>query len=127
VGKSATNRVVIPASALVEENGRMVVYVKNGNDFQAIPVQAGQKASDQVEILDGVYEGDEVVTQGAKQLRAQSLISASKEGAKEKGQEKKSDDLPTLLMGIAIGVALMLSLGAVWLYLQKQAVRGRPC
>lgn len=121
-GKSAANRMVAPASAVVDEGGRSVVYVKNGNDFQAIPVQIGQRASDQVEILDGIYEGDEIVIQGAKQLRAQSLIASS--GAGEEGHTDKAptNEMPTLLLGILIGAGLMLAGGAGWLLFKKRPV-----
>lgn len=63
----------IPQSALVEANGQTLVFVRNGNAFEPVDVTLGRTAGDQVEVLSGLFEGDEIVTQRANQLYAQSL------------------------------------------------------
>jgi cobalt-zinc-cadmium efflux system membrane fusion protein len=67
----------IPQSALVEANGQTLVFVRNGNAFEPVEVTLGRTAGDQVEVLSGLFEGDEVVTQRANQLYAQSLRGGS--------------------------------------------------
>ncbi|PMB50861.1 efflux transporter periplasmic adaptor subunit, partial [Fischerella thermalis CCMEE 5205] len=63
----------IPSSAVVDANGKKVVYVQNGNAFQAAEVSLGQTSGDMVEVKSGLFEGDMIVTQRAPQLYAQSL------------------------------------------------------
>lgn len=67
----------IPQSAVVESNGQALVFVRNGNAFEPVEVTLGRLAGDRVEVLSGLFEGDEVVTQRANQLYAQSLRGGS--------------------------------------------------
>ena len=52
----------IPNSAVVDANGKKMVYVKNGNAFQSVEVSLAQTSGDLVEITSGLFEGDSVVT-----------------------------------------------------------------
>jgi cobalt-zinc-cadmium efflux system membrane fusion protein len=70
---------VIPQSALVEANGQQLVFVQNGNSFQPVDVTLGKRAGNWVEVQNGLFEGDRVVTQRANQLYAQSLRGGSAE------------------------------------------------
>jgi cobalt-zinc-cadmium efflux system membrane fusion protein len=64
----------VPPSAIVKTNDQQnLVFVQNGNIFEPITVTLGQVAGDWVEIKEGLFEGDLVVTQRASQLYAQSL------------------------------------------------------
>jgi membrane fusion protein, heavy metal efflux system len=68
----------IPKSAIVETNDqKKVVYVQNGNAFQAVEVSLGRESGDWVEVTNGVFDGDRIVTQRANQLYAQSLRSGN--------------------------------------------------
>jgi membrane fusion protein, heavy metal efflux system len=107
----------IPSSAVVDANGKKMVYVKNGNAFQSVDVSLGQTSGDLVEITSGLFEGDSVVTQRAPQLYAQSLRGGSKakeEEHKEEGgshteeTEAKTNSLPIplWLLGTGGGVAI---------------------
>lgn len=60
---------LVPASALVEDEGIKVVYVREGNRYERRPVTVGSINYQQVEILSGLEAGDEVVTTGAYQLK----------------------------------------------------------
>ncbi|WNZ27346.1 efflux RND transporter periplasmic adaptor subunit [Leptolyngbya sp. NK1-12] len=71
--RSSAPVVAIPSSALVEMNGKSIVYVQNGNAYQPVEVTVGQTSGEWLEIRDGLFEGDRVVTQRATQLYAQSL------------------------------------------------------
>jgi membrane fusion protein, heavy metal efflux system len=68
----------IPQSAIVEANGQQIVYVQNGNGYQPVNITVGRKSGDLVEIKDGLFEGDLVVTQRGMQLYAQSLRGGKK-------------------------------------------------
>jgi membrane fusion protein, heavy metal efflux system len=72
-GDNSRAMIAIPSTAIVEANTRNLVYVKNGNTYQAIEVTLGDTFGDLVEIRAGLFTGDEVVTQRAPQLYAQAL------------------------------------------------------
>ena len=60
---------MVPASALVDDEGVKVVYVKEGNRYERRPVSVGSVTYQWAEILSGIEEGEQVVTSGAYQLR----------------------------------------------------------
>lgn len=108
--KTAKNILAIPISAAVEANGKQLVYVKNGDAFQAVEVELGETSGDLVEIKRGLFEGDLIVTQRAPQLYAQSLRGESKHSKVEenpKVTEVKLNSFPVpLWAGIGGGMAI---------------------
>ncbi len=61
---------VVPTNAVVDYTGRRGVFVASGDSTVSFrPVRVGIEESEQTEILDGVAEGDHVVTIGAAGLR----------------------------------------------------------
>ncbi len=78
----------IPKTAIVQTNDKkQVVFVQNGNAFQATEVTLGSESGNFVEVKSGLFDGDMIVTQRANQLYTQSLrggtsAEASKEGEK---------------------------------------------
>ncbi len=62
--------VVIPASALIEEQGVFYVYVQTGGEsFQKRELKLGSHDGIRVQVLSGVAEGERVVTKGAYQIK----------------------------------------------------------
>ncbi|MFL6230282.1 MAG: efflux RND transporter periplasmic adaptor subunit [Pyrinomonadaceae bacterium] len=59
---------MIPVTALVEEEGIKVVYVKEGERYERRPVQIGSFTYQWAEVLSGLKEGEQVVTAGAYQV-----------------------------------------------------------
>jgi multidrug efflux pump subunit AcrA (membrane-fusion protein) len=59
---------VIPRSALVDAATGTFVYAQNGERWLRTPVKAGGANENFVEILDGLIEGDVVVSKGASDL-----------------------------------------------------------
>ncbi len=106
---------VIPRSALLDVDGEKIVYVQNGEAFVPTEVQLGQTNGDLVEVKDGVFPGDLVVTQRVFQLRSQALKSSgglendpSEQSPPEKPAAKAKNSgtgLPWWLLGIG-GVLL---------------------
>ena len=72
----------IPAASVVEANGKQLVFVQNGKAYQPVDVTLGRTSGDLVEVTNGLFEGDRIVTQRANQLYAQSL----------RGDNKPKDD-----------------------------------
>jgi len=61
---------VIPVSALIEEQGSFFVYVQTeGESFQKREVKMGASDGINVQVLSGVAEGERVVTKGAYQIK----------------------------------------------------------
>lgn len=96
----------IPASALVDAEGRTLVFVQNGEAFEPVEVTVGRRAGDQVEVQNGLFEGDQVVVQGALQLYAQSLRGGGEAAAPEATAPLPSDfSVPSWGWGLG-GIAI---------------------
>jgi len=71
VTSSRKNVMAVPREALQGDAAHRVVYVKHieiPNAFLRLPVQTGEKNDRYVEILGGLFPGDEVVTKGSYAL-----------------------------------------------------------
>lgn len=71
VTSSRSNVMAVPREALQGDTAHRVVYVKHieiPNAFSRLPVQTGEKNDRHVEILSGLFPGDEVVTTGSYAL-----------------------------------------------------------
>jgi cobalt-zinc-cadmium efflux system membrane fusion protein len=71
------NVLVIPASALVEEQGIFYVYVQTeGESFQKREVKLGANDGERVQVISGVAEGERVVTKGGYQIKLSQASGA---------------------------------------------------
>jgi membrane fusion protein, multidrug efflux system len=82
------NALVVPSNALVDYGGRRGVFVTAENDTVLFrPVRVGIEESDTVEIVEGVAEGDRVVTTGAGAVRdGDRVIVAGAAGGRRGGR-----------------------------------------
>lgn len=100
----------IPTSAVVDANGKKVVYVQSGNGYQTVEVTLGQTSGDMVEVKSGLFEGDMIVTQRAPQLYAQSLRGGTHVKADEhtevSSQTTEVKTVPLWLLGAGGGAAI---------------------
>ena len=72
------NSVVIPKSAIIEQQGLYYVYLKEGEeDFHKTPIKIDSFNSNEAKVLSGLHFGDQVVVKGALELK----ISQSNSGA----------------------------------------------
>lgn len=66
VGTTKNNCITLPLSAITEEEGFFFVYEKVHHEaYMKKEVKTGMNNGETIEILSGVNEGDEIVTQGA--------------------------------------------------------------
>jgi membrane fusion protein, heavy metal efflux system len=73
----AVEAVVIPAAAVLEHEGKKIVYVLlSGEEFERREVTVGDEVGGKVAVLTGLKPGERVVTQGALQLKLQELNPA---------------------------------------------------
>jgi cobalt-zinc-cadmium efflux system membrane fusion protein len=111
----------VPKSAIVETNDKKkIVFVQNGNAFQATEIALGRESGDFVEATNGLFDGDKVVTQRAPQLYTQSLRGDTKADAGHSeaptATAQGSNSLPWWLVlpaGGAIAVGTFWA-GTVW-------------
>ena len=59
---------VIPRSALLRTSVGTFVYAVNGDAYYRTAVKAGSEAEGKIEIVDGLFQGDQVVTQPVETL-----------------------------------------------------------
>lgn len=70
--------VSIPVAAVVAADGKALAFVKSGTSYDPVFLQTGANRGDQIEITNGsILPGDNVVTQGALSLYAESKKSQS--------------------------------------------------
>ncbi len=69
IGGEDTTTIVIPASAVLENNGGSFIFVKDGNNFEKREVTLGRKEGDKVEIISGILPDEDVVFQGNYQIQ----------------------------------------------------------
>lgn len=71
--------VMIPVSALVDDNGQQLVFVLYENFYEPVPVTIGATAGDTIEVVEGLSVGEQLVTQGSLSLYAESRKTATAE------------------------------------------------
>lgn len=67
--------ITIPVEAIIDDGAEKFVFVKNGNQFIRQDVATGVSDDRYIEITDGLYPGDEVVTDGNRQIYTKWLFS----------------------------------------------------
>lgn len=82
--------IAIPQTAIVEANNKNLVYVENGNSYQAVEVTIGETFGDLVEIKAGLFTGDVVVIQRAPQLYAQALKGGGSDSHDDEAREPQA-------------------------------------
>lgn len=71
------NALVLPSSALIDEDDESAVYVVNDGQVMRRTIETGIRSGDKIEILDGLTESDVVVVLGHSNLRDGSKVLAS--------------------------------------------------
>jgi len=72
ISDAKSTAISVPQSAVLDEAGKSVVFVANGNGYAKRQVQTGIKNGDRVEIIDGLNAGDRLVVKGNYLLLQQS-------------------------------------------------------
>ena len=67
--KTIDKVLTVPKEAVLKERGESFVFVANGDAFMRQKVVVGSKDHLYIEIRDGLYEGDQVVTKGNHELK----------------------------------------------------------
>jgi RND family efflux transporter MFP subunit len=75
VGANAKPVLTVPAAAVVDRNGRRVVFQIKDERALEVPVQSGQKLGSLIEIKSGLNEGDKVVAKVDEKLQAGAKVA----------------------------------------------------
>ena len=68
VSEDANARVSVPRSALLTTVEGHFVYAENGGFFLRTPVKIGTQSAERVEIADGLYAGDKIISAAVMSL-----------------------------------------------------------
>lgn len=105
--------VVVPKSALVTTNDKKTIaFVQNGTAFQPTEVTLGRESGEFVEVKNGLFDGDRVVTQRANQLYAQSLRGGKSEDDHEENTALTSNPQPAIPWWVVIPAGAVIMVGA---------------
>ena len=75
VEKRVLSALVLPEKALVPVQDKQFVYVVKDNVAHQTEVEIGERRPGQVQIISGLSEGDEVITEGTLRVRDQSPVN----------------------------------------------------
>ncbi len=70
--KGGGKAVLIPVTALIDADGKQLVFVQYQNFYEPVPVKTGSTKGDLIEITEGLSVGEKLVTQGSLTLYAES-------------------------------------------------------
>lgn len=85
----------IPNVAIMEANGEKMVFVKQGKEFNRVEITTGLADDEFSEVTDGLVPGDEVVTQGTRELYTLWLTGGGKKKAPKTEGQGTSGNKPT--------------------------------
>ena len=69
VTKEIENTLMVPSEAVIPEMGRYIVYTYKNGDARATEINTGLRTESYVQVLEGLNQGDTVITTGVMQLR----------------------------------------------------------
>ena len=69
---------VIPKDIIIEKRGRPTVYVVVRGFAQERRLQTGMENPDEIEVIEGLQEGDSLIIEGFETLRNQSRVNVLK-------------------------------------------------
>ena len=82
LNRQSGQRLVVPYKAVTDQMGESFVYiVGDSSKARQRQVQLGPQLRDQIVVLDGLKEGDQVITEGFQRLRDGSPVQAGTPGA----------------------------------------------
>ena len=114
-GRAAAATAAIPSGGLVEVNNQSFVYVENGRgQFEPVEVELGDTFGGWVEIRQGLFDGDRIVTQGAMMLYAQSLQGGSQASDHDDHSEDDGHDHGSEISASSTAFPLLNTGNAPW-------------
>lgn len=113
----------VPSTALVDANGKPLLFVQTETTYDPVYVQTGANQGDSVVVTEGIDPTDDIVISGALSLYAESMKTQKPEPAagdvkpSAQGDAKPATggSLPMPVPALAAGAAVLLAGGGIWL------------
>ncbi len=87
--------VMVPMSALVDNDGEPLVFVQYENFYEPVPVTTGETKGDRIAISEGLSVGEQLVTQGSLSLYAESRKTQTADAEPDAAPEEVVAAAPT--------------------------------
>jgi membrane fusion protein, multidrug efflux system len=87
LNKQSGERIVVPYKAITEQMGEFFVFVSQDTIAKQHRVKVGPKVNDKIVILEGINEGDKVITEGLNRLRDNGHIMIGAPKKQTPGQQ----------------------------------------
>lgn len=129
--ESGPDGLSVPATALVDANGKPLLFVQTEKTYDPVYVVTGANQGDRVVVTEGIDPTDDVVTTGALSLYAESRKTQQAEpaSANDKPDEttasapesvSASSGLPIPGLAVGAGAAVLVIGGGIWLSRRKK-------
>ena len=127
--ESGPDGLTVPSTALVDANGKPLLFVQTDTTYDPVLVQTGANQGDRVVVSEGIDPTDDIVISGALSLYAESMKTqqaeepAAEAGAATKTEADAGNDSTNLpLIAAGASVAVVVAAGAV--LLSRKGKRG---
>ena len=90
-----SSSVLIPVSALVDADGKQLVFVEYENFYEPVEVTTGTMQGELIEVTEGLSVGEQLVTQGSLSLYAESRKTQTADADTESSSETTTATTPT--------------------------------
>jgi cation efflux system membrane fusion protein len=77
IAPAANGSVMVPVTALVDADGKQLVFVQYGNFYEPVPITTGSTQGELIKVTQGLSSGEKLVTQGSLSLYAESRKTQS--------------------------------------------------
>lgn len=112
----------VPSTALVDANGKPLLFVQTEKTYDPVVVQTGANQGDSVVVTEGIDPTDDIVISGALSLYAESMktqqpepTAASDKPAEAPGSPAAARSTALPVPALAAGAAVLLAGGGIWL------------
>lgn len=112
IGK-AQQVLAVPEKAILGDLGNLFAFVRDGKTFEKRPVRLGIKSGGLVEVTEGIFPGEQVVTRGNYQLQYASSTPKKEEVASTEHSEAAAPlgfFNTSLYIGVGVGAVIVLVL-----------------
>jgi len=117
----------VPSTALVDANGKPLLFVQTETTYDPVYVQTGANQGDSVVVTEGIDPTDDIVISGALSLYAESMktqqpepTAASDKPAEAPGSPAAARSTALPVPALAAGAAVLLAGGGIWLSRRKK-------
>jgi|SanBayMetagenome_1026888.scaffolds.fasta_scaffold00460_7 cation efflux system membrane fusion protein len=90
-----SNKVMIPITALVDADGKQLVFVQYENFYEPVEVTIGTTQGELIEVTNGLSVGEKLVNQGSLSLYAESRKTNNVETTATTGENISATSSPT--------------------------------